>query len=307
MSDTAVLPPPKIFLADDSNRLLVARKPLSQGAEVVADFNDPNKFTVTIPSAERCYAYQDSDTLCWAACTQTLLAQMNIHLNQERLAAEFVPPDADDQTAGVGVVIRALNPDLEDQVDQRDVVPIDLQPITSDQLITELLAGRLCIVGLVEDREANMGHACVICGATFAKLKAGAPVNIAKSSNTSALDAAAEQSEFSPQYGLYSIQIFDPFKDKLGGVRPMNAQLFSQQAEFITSHVLARDVLLAALNAPPGVVQRGRLAVKSKREVAKERAGARGVANNSGGSSAKVNGVNSSKSQKDDSKKKPAG
>jgi hypothetical protein len=85
-------------------------------------------------------------------------------------------------------------------------------------------------------------------------------------------DAAALKSQWSPQYGLYSVQIFDPFKDKQGGMRPVTAQAFSEQAAFITSHNISREILLQALNTPPGTpLKPGQLAVKSKAYVARER------------------------------------
>ena len=279
--DAALMPPPDVFLASADNAAAEGELPASPAADVVRAAGggpgDPaaNRFTVTVP-VDGVAAVQQTPTLCWAACTQTLLRQEKVEVNQRQLANHF-EPDPDNQTAGVGVIVRALNPDLGPQLDLWGAVPIDLVGLTSDQLLTELMAGRLCVVGLVENPADGMGHACVVCGATFARLNpsplavlAGSPeapvdapppaaappgsaAGTAKAYDPKAYDPAADpahdadalRSKLSPAYGLYEVELFDP--EPGAGHRTMSGDEFRRQAAFFTSHMLARRTLLHAL------------------------------------------------------------
>ena len=271
--DTAIVPAPTVFLATADNSDAYARLPVSAVQDVSADPDAANRFTVTVPEITEMGAVQLEPTLCWAACTQTLLKQQEIQVDQKLLARQFVPDtndDDDEQTAGIGVVTRALNPDLAPQVEQRGAIPISLVSVTTDQMINELLAGRLCMVGLVEDKDTNMGHACVVCGATFSELKPSATSGFAP--NTVGVnpnipqtqDDQSLKSHMNPVYGLYEVEIFDP--EPKVGTRKLTAQQFCDQVAFITSHQISHNMLEDALRAPDdGAVNFNKvLVVKSK-------------------------------------------
>jgi len=273
--DTALVPPPTVFLATDANCESDAALPVSPALNVVADASGNNHFKVNVSETDRIGATQQGPTLCWAACTQTLLRQQGAEVNQAALANEFVPDTGDaDQTAGLGVVTRALNPDLEPQVEQRGAIPITLVSITSDQMLNELMSGHLCIVGLVENREDNIGHACVVCGATFARLKPSAlgmlNMTIAVNPSVRSQDNDALKSNLNPAFGLYEVELFDPEPNV--GLRKLTAQQFCDQAVFITSHKIARDLLMSALEAPPVLYPNpNQVVVKSKTYIRKEK------------------------------------
>jgi hypothetical protein len=292
-TDASLIPPPKIFLANDHNVLSDAESPTAKGGAVVSQ-DSAGRFAVTVPKADKYCVYQISDTDCWAACTQSLLGQVGVVTNQKQLVQDFVPIDADDQTASLGTVIRALNPDLMGRVSQRGVIPIDLVAVTSDQMVDELLAGHFCMVGVTEERGDATAHACIVCGATFARLNSAlAPLvaqnpNIPQSSSVDPHEGAALLSAIAPKYGLYSIQIFDPYPDKKGGFQTLDAQDFCDNAIFLTSRNIARETLMAALQAPAGATQPGQVVVKSRAVVNKERAAA--IRAKTGGATTRTSG-----------------
>jgi hypothetical protein len=272
--DTAIIPPPAIYQATSDNCKPTADLPSSNSGNVSALPNCGNKFKVGIPQVDQLAQKQATPTLCWAACTQALLRQQSIRVEQADLAKQFVPDNGEsnvDQSAGLGIVMRALNPDLEPQLEQRGALPIDLLPVTSDQLLAELMAGRLCIVGLVEQQGDGEGHACIVCGSTFAVLKPSAlsmlSTTVLTNSNISLNgNQPVRQVSQNCSYGLYSVELFDPMS---GEHMTLDAQHFCDQAVFITSHQISRGVLLSALQQPSsGTLARNgsakRFTIKSK-------------------------------------------
>jgi hypothetical protein len=276
-SDAAVVEPPTIFVAIGDNCVAAAPIPRAPARNVIAAPDNLNKFSVEVSQIDKIGVKQENDTLCWAACTQTLLRQRNINVRQTDLAKEFVAddPDGDDeegQAAGLGVMIRALNPDLERELDERGAVPIDLYATTSDQMLTELMSGRLCIVGLVEKKGDGMGHACVVCGATFAKLSPNFlnAINLTVTVNNSSTsaDSKAARSGLMPTYGLYQVDLFDPFTARH---RTMSGEEFHDQAAFLTSQELSREMLVDALKKPPNTqASPGQVVVKAKPKQTKQ-------------------------------------
>jgi hypothetical protein len=252
-----VLPPPAIFLATGDNCEPSADAPAAPAADVVRVSGAVNRFSVDVPKVDDVAAVQQSPTLCWAACTQMLLRQQKVEIDQHVLGNYF-EPDPDDQTAGVGVILRALNPDLQPKLEQRGAVPVDLVGITSDQMLQELMAGHLCVVGLVDEQNDGYGHACVVCGATFARLHpsplamlAGAPAAPDGHPGSAAVATPADaiRSKLSPDFGLYQVELFDP--EPGIGRRTVDAATFQKQAVFLTSHILSRQMLLTALGESP--------------------------------------------------------
>ena len=168
--DQAVLlPPPAITVASTDQEATYADVPTNTGIPVQRIGSKPNEFSVQVPDIDRVHVMQADGTLCWAACTQMILAQQDIKVDQTSLGNEF-RGDQDDQSASLGVIMRAMNPDLEPQFANKIDVPIELFPITSDQMIGELMHGNLVVAGLVEDPTTGEGHACVVSGATFARI-----------------------------------------------------------------------------------------------------------------------------------------
>jgi hypothetical protein len=268
----AIIAHPKVFVATETNCDTSAMPPTAPASNVTIDPANASRFDVSVTQIDKIGVKQETDTLCWAACTEILLRQQNIQVQQKALAHEYVADDDDGdddegQAAGLGVMIRALNPDLEPQLDQRGVVPIDLQATTSDQMLSELMSGRLCIVGLVQKDDTTMGHACVVCGATFGKLEPNTfalmNTKVTVNNNANSDDSKAAQSALTPTYGLYSVDLFDPYTGKH---RTISGQDFADQTDFLTSHQLAHDILVAALNRPPGSpMPANALVVKSKK------------------------------------------
>ncbi len=259
--DSSLVPPPTIFVAQADNCQPSADPPAAAAGDVSRDGGAANRFVVQVPHVDAVAVAQASPTLCWAACTQTLLAQQNVPVDQVALGNHFVP-DPDNQTAGVGVIVRALNLDLVPRLEQRGSVPIDLVGTTSDQVLAELLAGHLCLVGLLERPDDPMGHACVVCGATFARLNDGPLAalagarelpdlshDLATADDAARLQVDAIRSKMSPRYGLYEVDLFDP--DRGGSHRKLSGDAFRRQAVFLTSHNLARQTVLAALGRSP--------------------------------------------------------
>ena len=253
---SAMVPKPIVYVATSDNCASTAVPPTAPAGNLFMDSSGANRFMVKIADIDRLGVKQQTQTLCWAACTEVLLRQQQIQVDQDELSHEYLDDDAngdneEGQAAGLGVMIRALNPDLQPQVDARGSIPIDFIPLTSDQMLAELMSGRLCIVGLVKEGTA-MGHACVVCGAQFARLQPNAMskmnVKVIVNGKTDSNAADAMRSGLMPQYGLYQVDLFDP---RTGTHVPMSGQDFQNEVVFLTSHQFARDILLAALQAPP--------------------------------------------------------
>jgi hypothetical protein len=160
------------------------------------------------------------------------------------VANEYEPNKAN-QSASVGVVIRALNPDLEPQVEAKGAVPIDVFATTSDQMLEELMAGHLCIAGRME-QSSGIGHACVVCGATFAKLKPSTARVTVQASGMGPHAEEAMRTAATPTYGIYDVELIDP-EDGVHGT--LTGQAFHDQVQFIIDRPYARDMLRAALSS----------------------------------------------------------
>jgi hypothetical protein len=236
----AVLPPPSIDVANDSNQMPYADPPTR--CRIKPTREEANLFKVILPNMSHFEATQATGTLCWAACTQMVLAQHGIKVDQETLGAEF-RPDKENKSANVGVILRALNPDLEPRFKDKLVLPIELFPVTSDQMIQQLLNGDLVVVGLVSPDYPD-GHVCIVYGATFAKKQTNIFSNFIHI-NTGDSPPNTPQN----QWVLSGVELFDPWPGN--GSRPLTGADFAQQVKFITSRPMARQILLAALNPPP--------------------------------------------------------
>jgi hypothetical protein len=239
----AALPSPDITLASSDNEMASAEVPVNPRNKVQRVGAEPNRFLVEVAAIQNVHASQKTETLCWAACTQMVLAQQGIRADQNALGQEF-SGDQEDQSANVGVIMRAMNPDLESRLAHLITVPVQLFGITSDQMIRQLFNGDLVVVGLVADPNFPMGHACIVYGAEFAKLKPHFMENLFKINNQPGGQAASPD-----RYGLISVELFDPEPDV--GPRTLTGAEFARQVSFITSRQIARDCILQSLSGKP--------------------------------------------------------
>ena len=229
--------PPDVTVATPDAILDYADEPFEKQKRDV-EFNrvDKNRFHIQVQGIDKVETEQKSDTLCWAACVQMALAHDRIRSDQTKLGTMF-RPDQEDKSANIGVVMRALNPELEPQLDKKLVIPLQIVPFSSDRLVEQLSQSELVIVGLVDEAEGGGGHACIAYGAEFAKTKAGEAKQF------------LGNNDIVPTFGLYNVSIFDPWPetgpDK--GFKTLSGQEFKKQVRFIMSRPLAKQAILDAL------------------------------------------------------------
>jgi len=217
-------------------------EPVKGGAVLTRVEAQKNQFHVEVPDIKRVEAQQKTDTLCWAACSQMVLTHDNVpgEHDQVKLGARF-RPDREDKSANDAVIMRAINPDLDAEMDQKRIfLTTQVTPNTSDQLIKQLCANELVVVGLVENKDNPAGHVCIIYGATFGKVK------------ETIFDPLAAAAQMRNVYAIYEVNVFDPWPDTDagGGTRKLTGDQFKEQVQFLTSKPLAHDELFKALHPP---------------------------------------------------------
>lgn len=282
-----VLPP--VVITNEGNALAESASPLPAAGEATVSTLEANKFSVDLKNMEKNFAEQKEQQWCWAACAQMVLARHRISVpgvdvrkgdSIQKALANYYKGKSEDQTANLTTIMRAMNPDLERTIFNNIAsVGMSLRGMHSDRMIEELTAGNPVVIGMTED---GAGHACVVIGAKYCKVRRGALVealdsvgNAAKAlggsnnqsnnsnvnnkssgnnnnnNNNSSQGASKTRSidelTGDGDYAIQDITIFDPWPGE--GVKTISAAKLKATCDFIMSRALAREILLQPKNA----------------------------------------------------------
>lgn len=197
-------------------------------------------------------AEQERQQWCWAACVQMVHAFQGVKLlpsaaepgaSQQALLVSHFTRAGGDPGGTLSVILRALNPDLEERL--RLLGPsasLAFEIPSSDDLVESLLDGLPAIVGLQFD---GQDHALVVRALTLRVLPEPRPLEqwAHEAVQVPFLDRLHER------YRIRSIELQDPAR--AGFVRTLDGEELKMRCKLIVTPERSRRVLQSALERKP--------------------------------------------------------
>jgi len=220
----------------------------------------PGIFTVRLTAIRKLLAEQANLQWCWAACAQIVDRYYGLRLLRSRTAtteaeqaelARYFRGTKEDQTADLTTILRAINPELEKTTFKNSLmnVGVTFADMTTDRMLVDLSAGHPVLVGLEEE---GGGHACVVIGATYSRVRRNAVVEAARDitgflsgGKPGGIDGAVRGVDGvtgDGDYGIHSIDLWDPFPGR--GNRTLSGEELKARGRFLVSKELARTILV---------------------------------------------------------------
>jgi hypothetical protein len=220
-----------------------------------------NQFDVSCDKINGVVVKQREQTWCWAACVEMLSRYRGIPADQAEIVERIkkqAPSDDQDQSASQVEIWLAMNPEMQNEYDQRAAawnkpgqisigihsimnsknVATLAEAVSPDVVIEELSSGNPVLLGLRGD-QWGAGHIVLAYGATYSRLDPNEPAiyrrvgvvpRPASNSNTLQLSGLfigarpAPQDDLLPHYTILSFSIVDPEPD----IDPLTQQSKSQ-------------------------------------------------------------------------------